>query len=105
MNIIKFSKNWNNKLNQTIFTTIRKYNYKKWVYYKSLEDAKFKVFLEGQVARMATLINVEYLSLNEVPKGLICADTGCEFKEALKIFRKFGIDKHETVIILTFKKE
>lgn len=104
MNNIYFSRNWNRKLNQTIFTTIRKYDYKKWNYYKGQEDTKFNVFLNGRLHCEATLVNVEYQLLNDLPKGLLCSDTGMMPKDAYKLFKQFGIDKQVNAIVLTFKR-
>jgi len=105
MNNIRFSHNWNLKLNQQIFTTIRKYDYKKWNYYKGQEDTEFNVLLNGKLHCKATLINAEYLNFNSIPKGLICTDTGMNFKEARKLFRTFGITEQSSVIVLTLKGE
>ncbi len=104
MNLIKFSHNWNQKLDQKIFTTIRKYDYKKWKYYRSLKDKQFRVVLNGKTYGEAILISVQSMSFKEMPEGLLCSDTGAEVKEAYKIFKKFGLDEYECTIILTFKK-
>ncbi|MHA1437908.1 MAG: hypothetical protein ACTSPD_10055 [Promethearchaeota archaeon] len=103
MNIIKFSHNWNKKLSQEIFTTIRKYDNKKWNYYKSQENNNFHVMLNNDHINNAKLLSVEYLIFNELPKALICSDTGLSYKEALGVFRKFGITIHDRVLVLTFK--
>ncbi len=105
MNLIHFCHNWNQKLDQKIFTTIRKYDYKKWKYYRSAEGNPFRVVLNGKTYGDVTLISVQSVQLKEMPKGLLCSDTGADIKEAFKIFRRFGIDKDDFVIILTFKKE
>lgn len=104
MKNIRFSHNWNNKLDQTIFTTIRKYDFKKWNYYKAQENKEFEVWLNGRSHCKATLINADFDLLEKLPVGLICSDTGMEPEEAKKLFKKFGIDKHYNVIVLTFKR-
>lgn len=104
MNIIKFSKDWNSKLQKSIFTTIRAYDYKKWNYYKSQEDNEFRVLLNNKDIGKVILINAEYINFNQLSTGLICADTGLRKKEALKVFEKFGIDKNSSVIVLTFER-
>lgn len=102
MNKISFSHNWNNKLDQKIFTTIRKYNLNKWNYYKGQEGKDFTVLLKNNVHCIVTLINVETDKLGMLPKGLICSDTGNIVDKAMDIFKRFGIAKQEEVIVLTF---
>ena len=105
MNTIHFSHSWNRKLDQDIFTTIRKYDYGKWNYYKSAEGNKFGVFLNKVKIGEARLLQAEYEKLMSLPNALLCFDTGMELQDAYKLFRKFGIDKQDMVIVLTFKKE
>lgn len=104
MNTIKFSKDWNSKLQKNIFTTIRLCNYEKWNFYKSREGDEFTILLKNKNIGKAGLINVEYINFNQLPTGLICADTGFRKKEALKVYKKFGIDDNSNVIVLTFER-
>jgi len=104
MNIIRFSHNWNHKLNKSIFTTIRKYDYKKWNYYKAQEGSPFKVMLNDTDVGDAKLLDAEYTVLKQLPIGLICTDTGMNQEESFSLFKKFGIDKQDQVIILTFRR-
>ena len=104
MNNIRFSHNWNNKLSQTIFTTIRKYDYKKWNYYKCQEGSKYNVLLNGELHGKAILISVESIEMKDAPVGLLCSDTGMIPKDATKLFKKFNIDMYSTILILTFKR-
>ena len=105
MNNIKFSHNWNQKLNQKIFTTIRSFDTKKWNYYKGQENEDFTVLLKGVKHSIVTLISVETEKLGMLPKGLICADTGNKFEDAMAIFKRFGLGKQQEAIVLTFVRK
>ena len=104
MNVIKFVHNWNDKLGKDIFTTIRKYEYKKLEYYEGCVGNTFLVLLKNQKYSTAKLIEVERIAkFIDVNKGMVCSDTGMEYKEAVKVFKKFGIEDDTQIILLTFK--
>lgn len=104
MNIIKFIHNWNCKLSNKVFTTIRKYTYKKEMYYRSVIDAKFEVILNGNKIREAVLVDVEIANINDLPFGLLATDTAITSKkDVFRLFKGFGVEKDTKVIILTFK--
>lgn len=103
MNRINFFHNWNNKLDLDIFTTIRRYDNQKYNYYSSQKDKSFIVCLNKIEIKEVVLLSVEIAIMRDVPKGLICMDTGLAYKEATKIFNKFGIDLNTKIIVLTFK--
>ena len=105
MNIIRFSHDWNNKLENPVFTTIRKWDYKKEMYYGSAINAIFKILLNKYEKGFAKLIHVDTETLRMLPQALICSDTGMIYNEALILFRSFGIQPDDKVIILTYKKE
>jgi len=106
MNQIKFSHNWNNKLNNKIFTTIRKYNSEKEQYYMSLVTEFLEVILEGKYIGKAELLYVEKNIYKNIPYGFLYLDTGfTTCSQVDELFDKFGIKPNDEVLILTFKKE
>jgi len=101
---IKFSHAWNNKLSNSIFTTIRKYDFEKETYYQTSLGKTFDIILQNQKVREAKLLQVEVRYFKDIDEYLLMLDTG-KFKwlEQAKIFSSFGIDViHDKVIILTF---
>ena len=106
MNRIKFSHNWNNKLNNEYFTTIRgtggDYDNKKFEYYSEKIGEVFSVLLKGKEVCKAELVMVELREFDDICHALLIADTGTT--EYMKIFRKFGIEGYENVLILTFHR-
>ena len=103
MNVINFSHNWNGKLNNKYFTTIRKRTGNKYEYYHSRIGEIFSVRLKGKEVGKAKLIEVEWAELIDIPDALLTIDTGTE--KFMDVFRKFGIGDFDIVLILTFKKE
>lgn len=101
MKAIKFSKNWNNKLECDIFTTIRKWTPEKREYYTIGET--FDVILRGANHCIAELICTDtYESLLDVPFNTILTDTGST--QPYNIFRRFRVGLDDPVMVLTFKK-
>ena len=120
MNKIKFSHNWNMKLNNNIFTTIRKSTKEKEEYYDNQIGNEFEVVLVRDINDIrpdrtmgtAILIDVEEVRFSEIPLGLLYLDTGLtgfddinKEYEVKKLFRKFGIEAMTKVLILTFKRK
>ncbi len=102
---IKFSHNWNNKLNRSIFTTIRKFTSEKERYYMSLITETLEVILEGKHIGKAELLYVERSTYKLLPYALLFLDTGfTTCSEVDELFHKFGIKESDEVLILTFKK-
>ena len=105
MKRIKFSKNWNNKLNCDIFTTIRKSSVSKFKYYKSVLGQRFEVILKFEPFREVNLINVQELYLKEIPLHVLRLDTGIEdLAKIEEIFKEFGIGDYDKCLLLTFSK-
>ena len=100
---IKFSHNWNNKLDNSIFTTIRSSNPDKLKYYKDLVGYGFDVLLKGKKYCYAELQEAEEFLFDEIPDGLIMMDTGMELEDAQQLFGNFGVTYGDKVIILTFQ--
>jgi len=100
---IKFSKNWNNKLNQEYFTTIRKFSKDKYNYYLMKMGDVFDVVLANKKIGKAKLVLLETYKFKELSHALVMVDTGMMFYEAEDVFRKFGIEDEDKVIVLTFR--
>jgi len=99
---IKFSKNWNNKLNCEFFTTIRKFNKKKYDFYLKYYDVVFDVILKGKKICEAKLVDIEKIKLSEITPALLYIDTG-QF-HPLDVFKNFGIKSDDFVILLLFRR-
>lgn len=102
MNKIKFQHNWNRKLDCPYFTTIRKWTVEKERYYRGLIGKRFSVFLNGSKKRHATLLHARNSTTDSVDNELLLIDTGMERKKALELFRNFGIEPNELVLVLAF---
>ena len=99
---IKFSHNWNGKLNNDYFTTIRSYNERKFEYYGEKVGEVFTVLLEEKECCKAKLMFVEARDIDDICEALLITDTGTT--DYMKVFRKFGIEGYEKVLILTFRR-
>ena len=104
MNRIKFSHNWNNKLDNNIFTTIRRYTDEKRRYYNAQVGKPFISILNDKEHSICELLGTEVRILKDLTEGLVCVDTGQTYEEALKTFKKFNCSRDTEVIILTFKR-
>lgn len=101
---INFDKNYNNKLNQNIFTTIRKgKNYQK---YLELENQEFEIYINNKIHSRAILTKVVYIKqLKNIPLPFLYSDTGYTHNTILlELFKKFEIDTFDPVIVLCFEK-
>jgi hypothetical protein len=110
MNQIKFSENWNNKLNNNIFTTIRGWNKDKEDYYKKLVGSEFEIVLNGKVQedfKKVRLIDSEIIEFSKISRHTLMLDTGqSDFAEIFNIFNNFGMKSiFDKMIILTFRRE
>jgi len=101
---IKFKHNWNEKINNDYFTTIRSFSEDKYNFYKKNLKNTFDVYLLGEYKRSVVLDHVGWaMKLRELPMGLLKVDTG--LGDPFPLFEKFGIKKDSPVIVLTFSKE
>ena len=105
MNNVKFSHNWNNKLNCNVFTTIRKYTDNKADYYGCNVDGEFAIDLNGVIVGTAILVSVRLETLYKIPAEVIMVDSGLDREKAYDLFEKFGIKFGDDCLILTFKKK
>ncbi len=104
VNTIKFSHNWNNKLENSIFTTIRSQSSDKEEYYKGLIGDEFEVLLNGKLYCKAVLQCVEGALLGEFTNGLLMSDTGMPIIDAMELFAKFGLSPSDPALLLTFER-
>ena len=103
MREIKFSHNWNRKLDNEYFTTIRKATEENYERYYFQVGKLFHVKLGDKTVCKARLIDVYECRFYNIPSSLLIVDTGTESYR--DVFKKFGIEGTDDVIILTFKKE
>lgn len=103
---VKFSHNWNNKLDNDVFTTIRRYTPEKYKYYMSSIGETFDVVLNG---RLYNTSNLEGLFVAEKFKDIhdciIMLDTGMtDIVKINGLFANFGIKSETKSIIPVFKR-
>ncbi len=104
-NVIRFTHNWNGKLSQDVFTTIRNYTFDKYNYYLKSVTREFDVWLKGSgVIKKAILVDAERYEYEAIPDGFVAVDTGItEPIKALQLFKDFGMKSRiSDMIILTF---
>lgn len=82
MDSIKFSYNWNNKLSNKAFTTLRLHNDNK---YKV--NSRYEIELNNQIQGVATIHNIKTLTLNQLNNYITYLDTGYNVTEAKKILQ------------------
>jgi hypothetical protein len=104
--ILKFSHNWNNKLNNRIFTTIRKATPEKIRYYHSNLAKIFDVVLNKKKIGEAKLWRIDERKFHECDEYLLMLDVGdFNHPNCINVFKKFGIDIDDTIMVLTFEKQ
>lgn len=106
MNSIKFSHNWNHKLDNDIFTTIRNWTPEKEGYYRSQLGKTMEVLLHGAKGGEARLLSVRVVLYTMIDSALLRLDTGmADLNEIKKLFINFGMeDIMSRMILLTFCK-
>jgi len=107
MNKITFTHNWNNKLSDKVFTTIRPHNKKKEYYYKDEIGQPFLLTLEEKKEVRpicdVKLLKVEVMKLADIPRALLFVDTGLtEINKIFNLFKRFGSGLDDKMLILTF---
>ena len=104
-NQIKFSHNWNNKLSNNIFTTIRGYNQQKYIYYRDKTNESFHIILKNKKVGEAFLRKVSKEVLGKIRPIILRLDKGYfNDEKILSIFQDFGVQQHDEVILLTLEK-
>ena len=104
---ISFSRNWNSKLNNDIFSTIRVYDPMKLIYYEKNLNKPFDIVLNYQKIGKAELFKIQVETMAMIPYGMLMLDTGeINITIIRDIFIKFGIkNDDDKVIILWFKRK
>ena len=92
---IRFSHNWNSKLNTDWFTTIRLWTPEKWEYYQSLVGKEVKIIMGDRIHFPAKVCNAEESTIMDLPYSTIVCDTGMEIHDAYELFEKFYHKKDE----------
>jgi hypothetical protein len=107
MNIIKLSHNWNNKLSNDVFTTIRLDKNNKQSFYGKKIGEEFVVLLNGKETGKAILRGLYTYKFHEIDVLLLQLDTGeLNVEKIFDIFKKFGLKSgHEDMLILVFQKK
>jgi len=106
MKLIKFSHNWNNKLSNNIFTTIRKTNPTKSKYYEESKELLFEIILNGKKIGQAKLIIVDILKYKKINPMIFRLDTGVRgMNEIYEIFKKFGVKSIEDEMIIYVERK
>lgn len=106
MTKINFDKNWNNKLDNDVFTTIRKWDPQKEEYYKKAIGASVDIELKGQKKGKAILFDVHVMLLRVIPLEILQLDTGLHKEvDIYRLFAQFGCYKYDKCMFLTFLKE
>lgn len=100
MTQIKFLHNWNNKLNCTIFSTIRKSK----DYWVNQQNKPIEIILNDVSMGDAILYKIITVKFKDIRPATIEIDTGMEFSKAIKLFKNFGIVSDTHVDILYFTR-
>jgi hypothetical protein len=82
MEKIKFSQNWNGKLNCAYYTTIRLWLPQKYTY-----ENLFEIELKAKFIHVAKLISARKLQLPQFTPEMIALDMGCDLSYGLSILR------------------
>lgn len=105
-NKISFSHNWNNKLDNKIFTTIRGHTAGKAEYYHRSVNHLFDVELNKEVYAEAKLISVSINKLCLLPYHILALDTGLtRLADIQELFRRFKLGWHDQCLLLLFEKK
>ncbi len=109
---IKFCKNWNNKLNNKYFTTIRYLTSSKYFYYQNNEGNIFDVILKGNKVSTARLVDVSQKDLADIlTSGINYTDAALDADDFYEMMKRMYHNKDlwddwETkMIVLIFKNK
>ena len=101
MEQIKFTYNWNNKLDCNFFTTIRLQS-------KKFEKNKnFEIVLKNQVHCKVVIVDMWICKINDLKDFVCYLDTGYNNKETINMFKKMysGVDFTQTNMVLLLLKK
>lgn len=88
MNEIDFSYNWNNKLENKCFSTIRIYNPKKYVL-----NQNYKILLNSKYLYDAKIVFEKGFYINQLSEPMSFLDTGYSKNETIDILKKMYKNK------------
>jgi hypothetical protein len=104
--VIRFKKNWNNKLSCAAFTTTRKCTDEKIAFYSDNLGEVFDVEVDGVVECAARLIGMRKMLLKEMPEELVIVDTGSRtYESAINELSELGIVLGDYVLLLIFYRQ
>ena len=83
MDTIKFSYNWNNKLRNKAFTTIRLHNPNRY-----RKGEQYEIKLKTEPLGVAILHDVRCLTLSQLNDFICYLDTGYNLPETMQIFKR-----------------
>lgn len=103
--VVNFSQDWNGKLKNNIFHTIRCFDSTKLNYYTEGVGKPFTVKLTGKNNCRAILREVTLLRFGDIPENILRTDTGYyDIEKIIRIFNKFKIYRNSAVIFLLFER-
>jgi hypothetical protein len=106
MNNIRFIHDWNGKLGNDVFTTIRAYNEPKFRFYSSQIGQRFVIEMNNDPYGYATLVDLDMQLFKDIDPFLLRIDTGLtDMDRVRETFRGFNIYDDTSCLILLFKKE
>ncbi|NDW10467.1 hypothetical protein [Dysgonomonas sp. 520] len=85
---LDFGYNWNNKLRNRCFTTLRLRNDAK--YYKG---ARFEVLLQGYPKGKAKVVDIKHIRLDHINEWIARIDTGYSARETKDVIKKMYKNK------------
>jgi hypothetical protein len=104
--VIRFKKNWNNKLSCSAFTTIRRCSEEKMTFYSDNLGEVFDVEVSGIVECAARLIGMRKMLLKDIPEELVIVDTGSRtYEGAVNELAELGIVLGDCVLLLIFYRQ
>lgn len=83
IDIIKFSYNWNNKINCKCFTTLRIQNNQKYVI-----GNKYKIYLKEAYIKTVIIVDIKYFYIKNINDYIGYLDTGYSGIETIAILKK-----------------
>lgn len=82
MEKIKFSYNWNNKLSNKAFTTLRLHNT-----YKYQRGGRYEIELQGEVLGVATIVDIRKIKIACLNDFVAYLDTGYNAVDAVNLLQ------------------
>ncbi len=88
MKDIDFSYNWNNKLENNCYSTIRIHNEKKYV-----AEKLYNIYLKNEFLHVAKILKIKTFALHDLSDIMAYLDTGYDKEETIKIINKMYKEK------------